>query len=169
MFMFVSFLLVSLAALVSIPPSLLFIEIVASLFLPLRRTLQTEPRTAARIAIVIPAHNEGTGIHATVLDIKRQLPPDSRLIVVADNCTDDTAAIATGAGAEVIQRQEISRIGKGYALDFAFKHLRQSPPDVVIVIDAAAASSYDTPSGIFTTFTSGKWVYSQYPPHNGPV
>jgi hypothetical protein len=36
-------------------------------------------------------------------------------------------------------------------------------------MDAAAASSYETPSGIFETLTSGKWICSEYAPHRGPV
>ena len=59
-----------------------------------------------------------------------------RLLVVADNCSDDTAAVAASAGAEVIERKAADKIGKGYALDWGFRHLAVAPPDVVIVIDA---------------------------------
>src|SRR5919112_5018209 len=41
--------------------------------------------------------------------------------------------------------------------------------EVIPTIDIAAASSKDTLFAIFATFTSGKWVYWQYPPHRGPV
>src|SRR4029077_11887713 len=68
--------------------------------------------------------------------IKRQLKGRDRLVVAADNCTDDTARVASTAGAEVIERREPEKVGKGYALDFAIKHLASDPPDVVIFIDA---------------------------------
>jgi len=55
---------------------------------------------------------------------------------VADNCADDTAAIAAAGGAEVIERQDADRRGKGYALEFGIRHLAMDPPDVVIVVDA---------------------------------
>ena len=62
--------------------------------------------------------------------------PGDRLLVIADNCDDDTAAIALAEGAEVVERNEPQRTGKGYALDFGFKHLDLDPPAVVVSIDA---------------------------------
>ena len=38
-----------------------------------------------------------------------------------------------------------------------------------MVIDAAAASSYPTPSGMGTALDSGRCASSQNPPHSGPV
>src|SRR5205085_486900 len=65
-----------------------------------------------------------------------QLRPGDRLLVVADNCADHTAAVAREAGAEVAERHDDNRRGKGFALDFGIKHLAADPPEVVIVIDA---------------------------------
>jgi cellulose synthase/poly-beta-1,6-N-acetylglucosamine synthase-like glycosyltransferase len=55
---------------------------------------------------------------------------------VADNCTDDTAAVARASGAEVIERHDATKFGKGYALDFGVQHLSLEPPEIVIIIDA---------------------------------
>jgi cellulose synthase/poly-beta-1,6-N-acetylglucosamine synthase-like glycosyltransferase len=55
---------------------------------------------------------------------------------VADNCTDDTAVVAAIAGAEVIERHERERVGKGFALDYGLRHLDIESPDIVVVIDA---------------------------------
>jgi len=85
---------------------------------------------------LIPAHDEAKGILATLNDIKPQLRPTDRLLVVADNCTDDTAAIAASGGAEVTVRSDPSKIGKGYALDWGINYLASNPPDIVIMIDA---------------------------------
>ena len=84
----------------------------------------------------MPAHNESAAIAATLEDIKAQLRAGDRLLVVADNCTDDTAAVARLSGAEVVERQDSERIGKGYALDWGLRHLDKDPPDVVVMIDA---------------------------------
>lgn len=73
---------------------------------------------------------------ATLEDIKAQLCPGDRLLVVADNCADDTAAVARLSGAEVVERQDPERIGKGYALDRGLRHLNKDPPDIVVMIDA---------------------------------
>ncbi|QTH20869.1 glycosyltransferase [Rhizorhabdus wittichii] len=94
------------------------------------------PRDDPRIAIVIPAHDEAAGIAAAVTAARAAAPPGARLLVVADNCADDTAARARAAGAEAIERDDPDRRGKGFALAFARDHLAADPPDVVVVVDA---------------------------------
>ncbi|GGY40605.1 glycosyltransferase family 2 protein [Parvularcula lutaonensis] len=91
---------------------------------------------AGPMAVVIPAHNEEAGIAATLEDVKRQLRPRDRLIVVADNCSDRTADVALAAGAEMLARKDAEKRGKGYALQFALDHLRQNPPATVVFTDA---------------------------------
>jgi cellulose synthase/poly-beta-1,6-N-acetylglucosamine synthase-like glycosyltransferase len=130
---FVSWLLVILAGLLAIPTTVLCLEITAGL---VRRQVPTSPDHGQRIAVLVPAHNESAAIAATLEDIKAQLRPGDRLLVVADNCTDDTAAVARLSGVEVVDRQDSERIGKGYALDWGLRHLDKDPPDVVVMIDA---------------------------------
>jgi len=89
-----------------------------------------------RLALIIPAHDEASGIRDTLQRLTPQLQNGDRLVVVADNCTDDTAAIASAAGAEVIVRTDASRRGKGYALDFGLRHLGLDAPEVVLIVDA---------------------------------
>src|SRR4051812_9727823 len=95
------------------------------------------------VAVIIPAHDEALGIAATLRAIVPQLAAGDRVIVVADNCTDDTATVAAAAGAEVLERNDREHRGKGYALDFGVRHLAVNPPEVVIIIDADC----DTASG----------------------
>ena len=90
------------------------------------------PEHAPATVVLVPAHNEGTGL----LPLLTGLPAAIRTLVVADNCTDGTAAIARATGAEVIERHDRIRRGKGFALDFGLAHLAQSPPEVVVIIDA---------------------------------
>lgn len=90
----------------------------------------------ARIAVLVPAHDEAEGIAATIESIRMQLEAHDRLLVVADNCSDETARVSLRAGAVVIERHDDARRGKGYALDFGIRHLALDPPDVVVVIDA---------------------------------
>lgn len=89
-----------------------------------------------RVAILVPAHNEAHHIADTLEQLVSQLVPSDRLIVVADNCSDDTAAVAARAGATVVCRDEPELRGKGFALDYGVRFLGAGPPDVVIVIDA---------------------------------
>ncbi|WP_448561440.1 glycosyltransferase family 2 protein [Trichothermofontia sp.] len=91
---------------------------------------------ASSIAILMPAHNESLGIAPTLQALLPQLAPADRLVVIADNCEDDTAAIAEAAGAIVIERQDHDRRGKGYALQHGLQWLATDPPAVVIIVDA---------------------------------
>lgn len=117
-----------------IPVVLLFVEILASFA---KESIQElSPHERPRITVIVPAHDEELTIRATVASILPELADGDRIIVVADNCTDDTATIANVAGAEVISRTDKSRRGKGYALDFGLRHLVRDPPHVVIIIDA---------------------------------
>ena len=131
---------VTLATIVSglaIPVIVFFVETLAATFLPTGRDVAGAAHSRrGRVAVLIPAHNESSGIRETIDDIRVQLSPDDTLLVIADNCTDDTSSIARAAGAEVIERNDISKVGKGYAIDWGLSHLRACPPDVVIVIDA---------------------------------
>lgn len=90
------------------------------------------------LVIVIPAHNEESGIAACINNIQASLHNTTGcdLVVIADNCQDATAEIARNAGARVIERQHDTKRGKGYALDYAFSQLLSEQVDGFIVIDA---------------------------------
>lgn len=89
-----------------------------------------------RATVVVPAHDEAAGISPTIRGLLDQLAADDRLIVVADNCTDDTSVVAREAGAHVLERNDPKHRGKGYAISFAVEHLRDDPPDVLVIVDA---------------------------------
>lgn len=55
------------------------------------------------IVCLIPAHNEAASIGATVRGLLGQSRLPERVVVIADNCTDDTATLARAAGAEVLE------------------------------------------------------------------
>lgn len=129
--------LLLLAAWVTLVPALVFFLecVVASLpFEADEPPLPEGPRP--RTAILVPAHDEEDGIGPTVASLKAQLGPGDRLIVIADNCSDATAARAREAGAEVLERTDAEKRGKGYALSFGAHHLESDPPDVVVIVDA---------------------------------
>ena len=97
-----------------------------------------------RFDLVVPAHNEALAIAATVANLQLLDWPRERyrIMVVADNCTDATAALAAAAGATVLERHDTTRRGKGYALQFAFQRSRaDGRADAVVVIDADAQVS----------------------------
>jgi cellulose synthase/poly-beta-1,6-N-acetylglucosamine synthase-like glycosyltransferase len=133
----ISYALVPLALLFASPVAVFLVEVVAAIALP-QRSFPVSPSNdfRQRVAVLVPAHNESSGMLPTLADIKAQMRTADRLIVVADNCSDDTAAVAAAAGAEVVARNDPARRGKGYALARGLDHLSTDAPDIVIVIDA---------------------------------
>lgn len=114
------------------------VEIIAGL--PTISSPRVAELAGQRVTLLMPAHDEAQILDAIIDRLSPELDGWARLVVVADNCIDDTAVIARGRGADVVERQDLTRRGKGFALDHGRAHLRADPPDVVIVFDADCAS-----------------------------
>ena len=123
-----------LLILIVLPVGVLFVQVLLA-WLP-ARSLPSAKSSRPRVAVLVPAHNESSVIVATLNTIGPQLLEGDRLLVVADNCSDDTASLARAAGAEVVERSNDRQRGKGYALDFGVRHLASAAPDVIIIVDA---------------------------------
>lgn len=126
----------------ALPLAVLSVECWLSL-LPLRRHNVNSPSAPIRVAVVVPAHNEEHCIAAAVTCIQNQVEDGANVIVIADNCDDATAERASAAGAIVWQRVDATHRGKGYTLNFAVERLSESPPDVVVFIDADCIAGPD--------------------------
>src|SRR5579859_4286468 len=73
------------------------------------------PRPAMRLLVLVPAHDEVRLVGRCVASLVAQEYPRElmRVLVIADNCSDATAARAAEAGAEVVVRHEPDAPGKG--------------------------------------------------------
>jgi 1,2-diacylglycerol 3-beta-glucosyltransferase len=117
------------------------------LFLTCLSARPASPPTSSRkifFDIVVPAHDEAAGIGKTISSLQQLDWPTSRyrIVVVADNCTDATASVSRQAGATVLERQDTTRRGKGYALAHAFAWSRsEAIADAVVVVDADSVVS----------------------------
>ncbi len=141
LWVFLNLLCLLVSGLLCIPVVVLVLQVVTASFArrrsPQAAMLPSPTPTAPRFAVIMPAHNEAQGITQAIQTVLPQCQPGDRLIVVADNCSDDTAAVALAAGAEVIERFDTHLRGKGYALDFGVRHLAASkPPEVAVIVDA---------------------------------
>jgi cellulose synthase/poly-beta-1,6-N-acetylglucosamine synthase-like glycosyltransferase len=133
----VSYALFTLAVLTTIPVIVFVTEVLAALFVPQLGSPKSLPTGARpRMAVLIPAHNESISILSTLNSVISQIRSGDRILVVADNCTDDTAAVASSTGVDVVERQVAERRGKGYALDFGVRHLATNPPAILVIVDA---------------------------------
>jgi cellulose synthase/poly-beta-1,6-N-acetylglucosamine synthase-like glycosyltransferase len=130
-----------IATLAAFPVIVIALQVVVAALPSRARQIQSlgvgQAVTRPPAAVLVPAHNEADGIRATIDSISAQLVPGDRLVVIADNCTDETAPIARDSGAEVVERNALVHRGKGYALQAGLAHLAAgSPPRFVVIIDA---------------------------------
>lgn len=90
-----------------------------------------EPSRLHRFAVVVSARNEEQVIGELLDSLRKQDYPRELLdlYVVADNCTDDTAGAARKAGAFVYERRDPIHKGKGYAMDYLFRRLKEEGKD----------------------------------------
>lgn len=84
-----------------------------------------------KISVIIPAFNEENGIGKVLQEIPKGLV--SEIIVVNNASTDNTEQIARAAGATVL-KEPVS--GYGRACLKGINYLKQSPPDIVVFLDA---------------------------------
>ena len=109
-----------------------------SSLLPSRRRRPRKYR-APRIAVIIPAHNEQDLLGGTLVSLQAQDYPSElyEVHVIADNCTDATAAIGRSYGAIVHERSDPARPGKGQALGWLLTRLVEDVGiDGFVFIDA---------------------------------
>jgi cellulose synthase/poly-beta-1,6-N-acetylglucosamine synthase-like glycosyltransferase len=125
--------------LVCVQTSYFFIAVLAA---GISRTKHQKLEKGARSTILIPAHNESAVIQNTLASIAPQLSEHDDVLVVADNCTDNTAELIrlfadeNKVAIQVVERQHETERGKGYALDFGIRQLVDNPPEIVIIVDA---------------------------------
>lgn len=123
-------------------------------------TFKEAPKTK-RYAILISARNESAVLGHLLDSIRDQDYPTENVasFVVADNCSDDTAAVASAHGATVFERRDASHIGKGYALKFLLEQMGEKLRDfdACIVIDADNLLEPDYVSRMNDCFSGGKY------------
>ena len=102
---------------------------------------KSDPKAPPRkIALLIPAHNEEQQIPDILCNARAVDYPDDHygLFVIADNCTDNTAACARDAGANVFERSDPENPGKGQALDWCLRTHQDTLAayDAIALVDA---------------------------------
>ena len=91
-----------------------------------------------RLAVVIAAYNEGDRIADTVTALTAAFP-GAKIFVADDGSSDDTAARALQAGAEVVSSGKL--IGKGGAATLGARAALLTEPELVLLCDGDLAGS----------------------------
>lgn len=120
----------------SILISVLFLECFSAVFMIDKKTNNSINLNEDDLAILIPAYNEALTISTTLNNLLKAVKNPRKIILIADNCNDNTALIAQKVGVTVLERNNLKQCGKGYALEYGLAYLAGSPPSVVIVLDA---------------------------------
>ncbi|MCD7928096.1 MAG: glycosyltransferase [Oscillospiraceae bacterium] len=129
---------------------------------------QPLPVRLHRFAMLIPARNEEAVLPGLLQSLKEQDYPAHliQVYVIADNCTDGTAALAQAAGARVIHRYSTTRVGKGYALDAALREIDRREGlegyDGFLVFDADNVLDRGYITAINRTFSQGFDIVTSY-------
>ncbi len=113
------------------------VELVREPAPPPKRLVDESATTPLRLTVLLPAHNEGLTVAAALESLWAQTRLPDEVIVVADNCTDDTAEVARRNGAEVFTTV-LNDEKKAGALNQVLTELfrRIDERDVVMVMDA---------------------------------
>ena len=116
-----------------------------------------------KTTILIPAHNEAEQITEVLTVLKQQITKRDRIIVIADNCHDNTAELARATGVTVLERENQTARGKGYALDYAMQKIKDTPPEVLVILDGDCIIEPDTIKNITClAIATGRPVQSIY-------
>ncbi|MFW8592242.1 glycosyltransferase family 2 protein [Glaciecola sp. 2405UD65-10] len=145
--MIISTLEIILACILGALSTLLCIELLlGALFFSQKQKKQSKTTSVANV-ILIPAHNEAQVIEKTLINLKENISPQDTIVVVADNCSDNTNQLCEAHGATVLERFSDTEKGKGYALDYGTKWILNNLKfDNLILFDADCVftpGSYD--------------------------
>jgi poly-beta-1,6-N-acetyl-D-glucosamine synthase len=142
----IDFLVISILGIILVGIGSVILEMLGNLrlmnpeYMDLDVYLREGPLNKNVIIALVPAHNEADNLPITLSALMKQTRPPDRIIVVADNCSDDTVAVARSLGADVIETVS-NTDRKAGALNQAFNQLRsnETSSDLYLVLDADTA------------------------------
>ena len=150
-------------------PYFLFLLAIALAAISARRREIGPVDPSSKFLIVIPAHDEEWGIAITVRSCLDSNYPSLffGVVVVADNCIDQTAALAREAGARVVERSDTEKKSKGYAIEYLLDSLQYSGElgllDAVVIIDADTTIDPDLLRSFDQALRKGNdWLQAYY-------
>ncbi len=124
-----------------------YLQLAASIATPRRFDEREAETVEMKFGVIIPAHNEELVIGRTVSNLLEMnySPEKNDIIVIADNCDDNTAQVAREAGAICIEREVEPEGRKGYALAWYLEKVlpEDHSYDALIIFDADSCPSHN--------------------------
>jgi cellulose synthase/poly-beta-1,6-N-acetylglucosamine synthase-like glycosyltransferase len=116
-----------------------------------------------RLMVIVPSHNEELSIARCVSSITAATGSGQDILVVAHNCTDNTAEIAARAGARVEVVNDLTRRGKGHALKHGFEYaFAHCGAEAVMIVDADSTVSENIVSEVKKRLADSPVVQCRY-------
>ena len=136
--MFLLTLLIGAAAAALLLPTVSDLLSLARIALGGRHQRVVAARTDPRLLFLVPAHDEELLIESCLASLGQLRYPRTRfeVVVIADNCTDQTAALAVARGARCLERTQPELRGKPHAIAWALEQLGLAEYDAVVIVDA---------------------------------
>ena len=127
-------------------------------FIP-EKNLKKE-KDKVRFVVIIPAHNEELFIKRILKSFLEQNYSTNlfHVVVVADNCTDNTSKCITIDNIDVLVRNSKTEIGKGYAIKYALDNISHLSFDALLIIDADSIIDKDGLSALNQHILQGKKI-----------
>lgn len=129
----------------------------AMAYFMVKETKHDRPVKLYRYLLFIPAHNE-EGLIGRLLESLKRVDYDPDLFcvaVIADNCTDATADVAALCNVDVLERKDIARPGKGFAIEWALQNVDLERYDAVVIADADSIIDRSFFQGLNETIGAG--------------
>ncbi|WP_153914805.1 glycosyltransferase family 2 protein [Shewanella sp. TC10] len=126
---------VLLFIIVGVPTMMISIE----LLLGQRKQVLLVPKAARQPCVILmPAHNEALVITDTLSKLSEVVSSEDKVIVIADNCSDETVNLCQQFNVKVLERHNTELAGKGYALDYGVQYVKSLSvaPQTLVVLDA---------------------------------
>ena len=104
----------------------------------------TTMKGRVKVTVLVPAHNEAQDIGTTIKSIQGQSRPPDEIVVMCDNCTDNTAEVATGHGVRVLNSVK-NQGRKAGAMNQALRVILSDldDDDLVVCMDADTIIEHD--------------------------
>lgn len=144
---------------VTLPVTLELAVVSAAYFLPKRKVKSSTDAVELDLAVIVPAHNEELLIARSVRSLLASAGRSgTRVLVIAHNCSDETAERAAEAGAEVFVYDDPDARGKGFALRQGFEQVFSQGAGAALVIDADSVVSANLVGVVREAFSRGASV-----------
>lgn len=123
--------------------------------LPARARKPDNAAPALPLAILVPAHNEAAHLARCLHSLQQAANQTTTIIVIADNCSDNTAELARQSGVRVLERHNVTERGKGFALAYAFDQLWPEAFAAFVIVDADTIVAPNFAAAMQARFAAG--------------